>query len=39
MLRSNQPVNTLHNYRREADPSYARGVGALAFSGAPAGGI
>ena len=39
MLRSNQPVNTLHNYRREADPSYARGVGALAFSGAAAGGI
>ena len=37
MLRSNQPVNTPYNYKREAQPSYARGVGALAFSGLAAG--
>lgn len=32
-LSANQPVNTPYDYRREAKASYARGVGALAFSG------
>ena len=38
-LESNQPVNTPFNYRREADTSSARGVGALALSALGAGGI
>ena len=36
-LSANQPVNTPYDYRREAKASYARGVGALAFSGLAAG--
>ncbi len=36
-LSANQPVNTPYNYKREAQASYARGVGALAFSGLAAG--
>lgn len=39
VLESNQPVNTPYQYRREAETSRARGVGALAFSAAAAGGI
>ena len=38
ILPANQPVNTPYKYRREAQASYARGVGALAFSGLAAGG-
>ena len=38
-LESNQPVNTPFNYRREADTSSARGVGALSLSALGAGGI
>ncbi|MGD9381863.1 MAG: hypothetical protein PVI03_05405, partial [Candidatus Thorarchaeota archaeon] len=38
-LESNQPVNTPFEYRREAETSNLRGVGALALSALGAGGI